>query len=86
MVINGKGFGRKRYWPNERYYAGIRLEELRKTTKTSISIAGRRDRDLKLGPPEYEAGVLITRPRRSALFKTEYMPFAQGHFNGCFLS
>jgi hypothetical protein len=49
-----------------RYYPGIRMEGLKKTTKThSISIAGRRDRNLKPGPPKYEEGVLNTRPRRS---------------------
>jgi hypothetical protein len=34
--------------------------------KTSIRIASHRGRDLNLGPPEYEAGVLLTtRPLRS---------------------
>jgi hypothetical protein len=33
MMINARGFGRKRSWPNLRYYASIRLEALRKTTK-----------------------------------------------------
>jgi hypothetical protein len=37
----------------------------RKPQKSSISIAGRRGRDLNPGPPEYETGVLITVPRRS---------------------
>jgi hypothetical protein len=41
-----------------KYYPGIRLEGLRRTTKTSIRIAGRRGRDMNPGPPEYEAGVL----------------------------
>jgi hypothetical protein len=41
-----------------RYYPGIYLEGLRKTTKKpSISIAGRRGGDLNPGPPEYEAVV-----------------------------
>jgi hypothetical protein len=31
--MNAKGFGRKWSWPNIRYYASIRLERLRKTTK-----------------------------------------------------
>jgi hypothetical protein len=30
-----------------------------------MSIAGRLGRNLNLGPPEYEAGVLTTRPRCS---------------------
>jgi len=42
-----------------RYYPGIRLEGLRKTTKTSIRIAGRRGRDLNPGPPEYETGTFL---------------------------
>jgi hypothetical protein len=46
-------------------YPGIRLEELRKTTITSIRIAGLWDRESNPRPPEYEVGVLITRPRRS---------------------
>jgi hypothetical protein len=33
MTMNGKGLGRKRSWHNLRYYAGIRLEGPRKTTK-----------------------------------------------------
>jgi hypothetical protein len=42
------------------YYSGIRLEGLRKTTKTSIRIAGRRGRDFNPGPSKYEAGVATT--------------------------
>jgi hypothetical protein len=39
--MNGKGFGRKQSWPNFiRYYPGIRLEVLTKTTKESVRIAG----------------------------------------------
>jgi hypothetical protein len=33
MMMNGKGFGRKKSWPNLRYYASIHLEGPRKTTK-----------------------------------------------------
>jgi hypothetical protein len=62
MVItdDGKGFDRKRSWPNLRHYTSIRLETLSKTTKTSISIAGSRDRDSNQGPRSYEVGVLTT--------------------------
>jgi hypothetical protein len=57
-MLNGEGFGRKWSWPILRYYPGIYLEGLRRTTKKpSISIAGRRGGDLNPGPPEYEAGV-----------------------------
>jgi hypothetical protein len=40
MMMNGKGFSRKRSWPNLRYYAGIRLQKLKKTTKILITVAG----------------------------------------------
>jgi hypothetical protein len=33
--------------------------------KPSVRITGRQDRDLNPGPPEYEAGMLTTRPRSS---------------------
>jgi hypothetical protein len=56
--MNWKGCGRKRSWPNLRYYPGICLEGLGKPRKTSVMIASLRD--LNLGPPEYEAGVLTT--------------------------
>jgi hypothetical protein len=36
---NWKGFGRKWSWPNLRYYPGIHLEGLRKTTENSVRIA-----------------------------------------------
>jgi hypothetical protein len=32
--MNWKGYGRKRLWPNLRYYPGICMEGLRKTTKS----------------------------------------------------
>jgi hypothetical protein len=47
-----------------RDYCDTRLEGLRKTTKTSIIIASRRGPESSPGPPEYEAVVLTTRPRR----------------------
>jgi hypothetical protein len=63
--MNGKGYDRKRWRTNERYYAGISLEELIKTMNTSISIASRRGRDSSPEPPEYDVGVLTTWQRRS---------------------
>jgi hypothetical protein len=33
-MTNWKGYGRKKSWPNLRYYPGIFLDRLRKTTKT----------------------------------------------------
>jgi hypothetical protein len=51
-----------------RHFPSIYLEGLRKTTKTSVRIAGRSlCRDLNPGPPKYEAGVLTTRQRCSVL-------------------
>jgi hypothetical protein len=38
--MSWKGFGNKWSWPNLRYYPAICLEGLRKTSKTSIRIAG----------------------------------------------
>jgi hypothetical protein len=57
--MNWKGCGRKRSWPNLRYYPGICLEGLRKTTK-NLSQDSR-------SPPEYEAGELTTQLQRSVL-------------------
>jgi hypothetical protein len=42
-----------------KYYAGIRLEGLRKTTKNLVSIAGDRGRNSNPEPPEYKARVLV---------------------------
>jgi hypothetical protein len=61
--MNGKGCGRKRSWPNLRYYPGICLEGLRKATKNFSQDSRSPGRDLNSGPPEYEAGMLTTRPR-----------------------
>jgi hypothetical protein len=59
MIMNGKGFGRKRYYP------GIRLEGQRKTTLNLNQDS--RGRDLNPGPPGYEARALSTRPRRAVI-------------------
>jgi hypothetical protein len=48
-----------------RYCPGILLEGLRITTKDFSHDIRSPDRDLNPKPPEYEAGVLATRPRRS---------------------
>jgi hypothetical protein len=45
-----------------RYYVGICLEELRKTTKNLSHDSRFSGRDMNLGPIDYEAGVLTTRP------------------------
>jgi hypothetical protein len=48
-----------------RYYSGIRLEKLWNTTKTISQDNRSPGRDLKSGPPEYKAGLLTIRRRRS---------------------
>jgi hypothetical protein len=45
-----------------RYYSGICLEELMKTTKNLSQDSQFLGRDLNPGPPIYEAGVLTTQP------------------------
>jgi hypothetical protein len=40
--MNWKGFGTQQSWPNLRYYPGICLEELRKTTKKPVTTTGLR--------------------------------------------
>jgi hypothetical protein len=37
--MNWKGCGRKKSWPNLRYYPGICLEGLRKNKEISVSVA-----------------------------------------------
>jgi hypothetical protein len=48
-----------------RYYPGIRLEGLRETTRNLCQDCRSPIRDLNSRTPEYEARVLISRPRRS---------------------
>jgi hypothetical protein len=50
-----------------RYYPGIRLEGLRKTTKSFGQDSRFPSRDLSPGPPEYEARVLTIWPQRSVV-------------------
>jgi hypothetical protein len=52
--MNWKGSGRGLIL---RYYPPIRMVGLKRTTKTSIRVAGRQGRDLNPRPPKYEAGV-----------------------------
>jgi hypothetical protein len=67
--MNWKRCRRKRPWPNLRYSPVICLEGLRKNTKNLSQDSRCPGRDLNLGPPEYEAGVLTTRPRRSVAWR-----------------
>jgi hypothetical protein len=48
-----------------RYYPGIFLDGLRKTSKTLSQDSRSLGRNLDPGPPEYEAGVLTTRQQGS---------------------
>jgi hypothetical protein len=57
-MTNRKGCGRKRLWPNLRYYPGIFVDGLKKTMKNLSQNSWSPGRDLNLGPLEYEAGVL----------------------------
>jgi hypothetical protein len=68
--MNWKGDGRKRLWTNLSYYPCINLEGLRKTIKSLNQENRFPSRDLSPGPPEYEAGVLTTRPLHSITLLT----------------
>jgi hypothetical protein len=59
-MMNMIQYGRKQLSPNLRYYPGIFLEGLRKTTKNLRQDSQSQGRDLNMGPTEYEAGVLTT--------------------------
>jgi hypothetical protein len=63
-MMNWKGLGRKRPWPNFRLYSCIYLEGLTKITK-NLRIANLWAEVLTPGPQKYEAVVLSTRPRCS---------------------
>jgi hypothetical protein len=69
-MMNWKWFGRKRSWPNFKVGLLSQLshwgtEENSKTTKNFSQDSRSPGRDLNPEPPECEAGVLTTRPRRS---------------------
>jgi hypothetical protein len=83
MMMNWKGFGRKRSWPKfkvlHRYSPGV--TEKQRKTKNSIRIGGSRGRDSNPELPKYEAEVLTTRPRLSISFiisLTQYLPLGFG--------
>jgi hypothetical protein len=62
---NWKEFGRNQSLPNLRYYPKIRLEGLTKATNNLSQYSRSAGGDLNSGPPEYKAGVFITRPQHS---------------------
>jgi hypothetical protein len=51
-VTNWKGRGRKRSWPDLRYYPDIWLKGLRKSGEISVRLAALQV-EMNLGPPEY---------------------------------
>jgi hypothetical protein len=72
-MIKRKIFRRKRSWPNFNVvsqHSPGRVEESRENIRQDSRSAGR---DLNPGPPDYEAGMFLTRPRRSA---TALLPLA----------
>jgi hypothetical protein len=58
--MDGKGYGKKRSRPKSRHYPDICRNGLRKTGEHLSP-----GRNLNAGSPEYEAGVLSSRPLRS---------------------
>jgi hypothetical protein len=56
---------KKSLWPNLRYYTEIFLEGLRKAIKNFSQDSRSPDQDMNPRLPEYEAVLLITRPRHS---------------------
>jgi hypothetical protein len=66
-IMRRKGFGRKRWWPNfkelYRNFSGRTVKSMKILSMDSWLP----DRDLNPGPPEYEAGFLTSRLRRSIL-------------------
>jgi hypothetical protein len=54
--------------PNLRYYPGLCLEVLSKNTRNLSQDSQSLGRELDPGPPEYNAGVLTTRPRHSVKY------------------
>jgi hypothetical protein len=62
-MMTCKGFGKKGSWPN--FKALSRHSPGGSTTKKLSEDSRSPGIDLKAGPPEYEAGVLTTQPRRS---------------------
>jgi hypothetical protein len=63
-MMNCKTCRRKRSWLNLSNYPGICMERLRKASKYLSQDSRSPGQDLNPGTSKYEAGVLITRPRR----------------------
>jgi hypothetical protein len=73
--MNCKGFGRKRSWPNLRFYPDVFLDGLRKATNSLHPGCPSPGRHLNPGPFENEAGVLTTRSRLSVVMSVKMAVF-----------
>jgi hypothetical protein len=78
-MMNRKECGRKQSWPNLRYYPGICLGGLRKTTKKFSQDSRSPGSDLNTGPPLHEAGMLTSRQRRSLRHALEALDESSSH-------
>jgi hypothetical protein len=58
-----KGYGGKQSWPKLRYYAGICLEGVKKTTENLSQDSWSPGQDMNPGPPAYEKEVITTQPQ-----------------------
>jgi hypothetical protein len=63
-MMNWEGFGSKRSWPDFEIQSR-HLPEWTGDTRNPRQDSRSSGRDLNPGPPEYELGVVTTRPRRS---------------------
>jgi hypothetical protein len=66
-MMDCKVFGRKQSWPDFKVLSQHALKENEKTTKNLSQHSLSSGRNLNAGPPEYKAGVLTPRPRRSII-------------------
>jgi hypothetical protein len=69
-----KGFERKRLWPNFKYYSGINLEELRKSTNTLSQYSRSLPPDVNSRLSKYKAGVLSSSFPK-AIICVSFVPF-----------
>jgi hypothetical protein len=74
--MNLKGYGRKRSLPNLRYNPSFACREWGKPRKTAVSKLSS-GRDMSSGPPKYEAGLLISQPRRAVQRRRFFMTTKQ---------
>jgi hypothetical protein len=68
MMMNWRGFGRKRSWRKFNVLPGYSPEETERNQKNIKHDSLWTGPRFEPEPPEYEAGVLTTRPRRSVPF------------------